>query len=83
VVARQIRKRAPVLRRVAVGGHAIVPCLEEWLEAGQTLGDQRPVHDHLGKDVGLDDVSYGVVVRSWTQSDQAYDDDRDEPMVNC
>jgi len=63
VVARQIRKRAPILRRVAVGGHAIVPRLEERFEAGQTLGYQRPVHDELGKDVGLDNVSDGVVVR--------------------
>lgn len=62
VVTRRIRKRAPILRRVAVGRHALVPCLEEGFEAGQTLGDQRPVHDHLGQDIGLDDVSDGVVV---------------------
>ena len=62
VPTRRIRKRAPILRRIAVVGYALVPCLEEGFEAGQTLGDQRPVHDHLGQDIGLDDVSDGVVV---------------------
>lgn len=57
-----MRKRTPIRRRVTVGGHAFVKSLEERFEAGQTLGDQRPVHDHLGKDIDLDDVSDGVVV---------------------
>ena len=78
VITRQVRQGAPILRRIAVGGHAVVPCLEEGLEAGQTLGYQRPVHDHLGVDVGFDDVSDGVVVCRWTQTDETYDDNGDE-----
>jgi hypothetical protein len=83
VVTLQIRKCAPILRCVAVGGHAFVPCLEEGFEAGQTLGDQRPVYDHLGKDAGLDDVFDGVVVSRRTQSNEVYGDDGDESAIDC
>lgn len=62
MVTHQIGKPTPILRRVTVGRYALVPCLKERFEAGQAFGDQRPVHDHLGQDVGLDDVSDGVVV---------------------
>ena len=39
--------------------------------------------DNLGKDVGIDDVADVVVVSRWTQSDEAYDDNRNESMVYC
>lgn len=38
VFTRKIRKRTPVLLRVAVGRHTLMPCLEKGFEAGQTLG---------------------------------------------
>jgi hypothetical protein len=41
------------------------------------------VHDHLSKDIGLDNASDGAVVSRWTQLDQAYDDDGDESVIDC